>query len=437
MPYIYFETYGCQMNIAEAESLRHQALQRGHRLAEQPEEADFVIINTCSVRETAEARIIGRLGYYRMLNKQRPLRVVLMGCMSENVGLEMQKRFADVVSIVWGTYAKEEVFNFLDDISAAQNHLGFGAAYSFMPSKPSKEAPFKAFLPVSHGCNKFCSYCIVPHVRGKEHNRPFEDILDNAKALQDEGVLEICLLGQTIDTYRHQGRRLPDLLEALAVKTSIPRITFLTAHPREFLIESAQLMASFPSILSYLHLPLQSGSDRILSLMKRGYTNALYREKIAQIREACPGIVLSTDIIVGFPSETDEDFTETLALFKDTRYHEGFLYRYNTRPHTPAEHFEGQVDENVKLRRLDELVHTHRGILAEQLSTHVGEESSVLFDRETKYSLKNSDAPKKQYLGRTQQNLVCAVESSENLIGQIRSVRIKAAKEALVEGILI
>lgn len=439
MAYIFFETYGCQMNIAEADSLKAEAITRGHKITEGPEGADFVIINTCSVRQTAEIRIEGRLGYYRALNRtsDKNIRVVLMGCMSENVGLEMQKRFADIVSIVWGTYAKEEIFNYLDDTLAGQNHLGFGTAYSFMPAMPSKETPFKAFLPIAHGCNKHCSYCIVPHVRGLEQNRPFNDIIDNAKKLADEGVLELCLLAQTIDTYRYQGRHLPDLLDAVASKTGIPRITFLTAHPREFLIETAEVMKSHKNILNYLHLPLQSGNDKILQLMKRGYTNAFYREKINAIREACPDIALSTDIIVGFPTETDQEFEESLKLFEDIRYNEAFLYRYNTRPNTPAENFADQVPEDIKLKRLDTLIHVHRSILAKKLTQYRGVSTTALFDRESKYSLKKTDAAIKQYLGRTQENVVVAVESTTNLIGQILPINIKGSKEAILEGVLL
>ena len=439
MASLFFETYGCQMNLAEADSLKSDAVRRGHTVLNTHENADFVIINTCSVRETAEARIAGRLGFFRAYNNasSRPLSVILMGCMSENVGMEMQKRFSDIVKIVWGTYAKDEVFNYMDDLQAAHSHLGFGTAYSFMPAKPSKETPFKAFLPVAHGCNKFCSYCIVPHVRGKEQNRPFEDVIENAKQLESEGVLELCLLAQTIDTYRWQGKRLPDLLDALATKTSIPRITFLTAHPREFLIETAQLMNTHKSIISYLHLPFQSGSDRILSLMKRGYTNEQYRQKIDDVLKACPGISLSTDILTGFPTESDEDFNDTFKLFTDIGYSEAFIYRYNTRPNTPAEHYDNQVPEDIKLKRVDVLVKAHRANLAKQMEKRVGQTTEVLFDRESKHSLQNPDASPKQFLGRTRHNVVCAVHSTENLIGKILPVSITSSQEALVEGTLL
>ncbi|SFB80023.1 tRNA-2-methylthio-N6-dimethylallyladenosine synthase [Brevinema andersonii] len=438
MANIYFETYGCQMNLSEASSLSDKAKARGHKIVDNPENAHFVIINTCSVRLTAEERIEGRLGFYRALNRSldHDLKVILMGCMSENIGLDVQKRFADIVSIVWGTYNKDAVIDYLDDLDARTESLGFGAAYSFMPATPSKEFPFKAFLPVSHGCNKHCSYCIVPHVRGLEQNRPFQDIVDNAKKLAADGVIELCLLGQTIDTYCYENKRLPDLLEAVASQAGIQRITFLTAHPKEFLYETVELMNAYPNIMPYLHLPFQAGSNRVLRLMKRGYTRELYLEKIARIREIRPDIILSTDIIVGFPSETEQEFEETMDLFTEIRFNEAFMYRYNTRPNTPAEHFEGQVPEKEKLRRLDILVKKHRQILAEELLKHQGCEYTILFDRESKYSLK-SESGIKQYVGRTHNNLMCATLSAWDLIGKLARVRIQETRGAITIGELV
>lgn len=425
---LFFETYGCQMNIAEADSLTDQAVKRGHQIATQPEDADVIIINTCSVRLTAESHVIGRLGYYRTVNKEREdrdLRIILMGCMSENVGLEVKKKFSDIVSILWGTYNKDHFLDYLDDLQVKQESLGFGSAYSFMPATPSKEYPFKAYLPVSHGCNKHCSYCIVPKVRGLEKNRDFQEIIDNAKQLVDEGVKEICLLGQTIDTYKFDGKFFPDLLEAVAEQSGIERITFLTSHPREFLYETIELMNTYENILPFLHLPYQSGNTRILREMRRGYTIDQYVEKIEKIRKIRPDIILSTDIIVGFPTETEMEFEDTLNVLKQIRFNEAFMYRYNTRPNTPAENFEGQIPEEEKLRRLDILVKTHREIMSELLAQQVGAKTTALFDRESKYSDKIfAETGNKQYLGRTHNNSVCTIESPIDLRGQILPVEL-------------
>ncbi len=428
MAKLFFETYGCQMNLAEADSLSDRSASRGHTITERPEDADIFVINTCSVRLTAESHVIGRLGYYRTVNKERmdkDLRIILMGCMSENVGLEVKKKFSDIVSILWGTYNKEMFLEYIDDFAVKQDSLGFGAAYSFMPATASKEYPFKAYLPVSHGCNKNCSYCIVPRVRGLEKNRDFDEIIDNAKKLVDDGVKEICLLGQTIDTYRHEGKRFPELLEAVAAKSGAERITFLTSHPREFMYESVELMNTYDNIMPFLHLPYQAGNSRVLKAMKRAYTIEQYLEKIQKIRKIRPDIVLSTDIIVGFPTETESEFNDTLNVLKEVRFNEAFMYRYNTRPNTPAENYEGQIPEEEKLRRLDILVKSHRVIMSELLSAQVGRDTTALFDRESKYSDRIfKETGCKQYLGRTHNNTVCTIESPVDIRGQILPVHL-------------
>jgi len=428
MAKILFETYGCQMNIAEADSLIEKSILRGHKIVDTPEDADIIVINTCSIRLTAESHVIGRLGLYRTLNRQRQandqdFRVILMGCMSENIGLEVKKKFSDIVSILWGTYNKDEFLDFIDDLEVKKDSLGFGTSYSFMPATASKEYPFKAYIPISHGCNKFCTYCIVPKVRGLEKNRNFHDIIDNTKKLVDEGVKEICLLGQTIDTYVDNGKYFPDLLEVIACETGVERITFLTSHPREFLYKTIELMNTYPNIMPFLHLPYQSGSTAILKKMNRGYSKEEYIEKIQKIRQIYPDIILSTDIIVGFPGETEEDFLETLDLLKNLAFNEAFLYRYNTRPNTPAEQFKDQIPEEEKLRRLDILVKTHRKIMPTLLAKQIGKKTTVLFDRESKYSDKIfAETGEKQYLGRTHNNNVCTINSNTDLIGQLLDV---------------
>ncbi|MDK2818476.1 MAG: tRNA (N6-isopentenyl adenosine(37)-C2)-methylthiotransferase MiaB [Spirochaetota bacterium] len=441
MAKLFFETYGCQMNHAEADSLIPKSIQRGHSITERPEDADVIIINTCSVRLTAESHVIGRLGYYRMLNKERldrDLKIILMGCMSENIGLEVKKQFSDIVSILWGTYNKDLFLDYIEDFEVKQESLGFGAAYSFMPATASKEYFFKAYLPISHGCNKHCSYCIVPKVRGLEKNRDFQDVIDNAKQLVDEGVKEICLLGQTIDTYKYENKRLPDILETIARQSGAERITFLTSHPKEFLYETIELMNTYSNIMPFLHLPFQSGNSRILKEMKRNYTIEQYLEKVENIRKIRPNIILSTDIIVGFPSETEKEFEDTVETLKKVRYNEAFMYRYNTRPNTPAEKFTEQIPEEDKLRRLDILVKTHRGIMSELLAGQIGSQTTALFDRESKYSDKVfKETGQKQYLGRTLNNTVCILDSSIDLRGNIVPVELYDSLNAVMKAKLI
>ncbi|OHD55937.1 MAG: tRNA (N6-isopentenyl adenosine(37)-C2)-methylthiotransferase MiaB [Spirochaetes bacterium GWF1_51_8] len=415
------ENYGCQMNTAEADSLRALLSASGHTEEADPARAEVVLINTCSVRKTAEQRIVGRIGFYRGLNQQNgtSIRAVVMGCMSRPGGEALRKQFPDIVGLVWGTYHKERIVPLIERIASgaipAEDYLGWDA-FDFLDAAPDETFPFKAFVPVAHGCDNYCAYCIVPYVRGPEVHRPSDEILANISALKERGVMEICLLGQNVNSYRDGRSGFPELLARAATQSGIPRITFLTSHPKDFSKELADVMKEYPAVMPFLHLPFQAGSAGVLARMNRKYTPEQYMEKIAW-GKSVPGITLSTDILVGFPGETDDDFEATMRIVEDVRFNDAYMYRYSTRPGTAAEKMEGHVPEKIKLARLARLIARQKAIGRELLPAHIGESHTALMES---VSRKN----RHMLSGRTHSNLAVFVTGGKELIGRIVELKI-------------
>ncbi len=411
----FIENYGCQMNSSEKDSLHLNLLENGFIEAAGPFEADVAIINTCCVRKTAEERIEGRLGYYRGLRDKKgsSVKVVFMGCMAQNRGREIMDRFPDVVAAVWGTYNKDSVIEFIKQLSDNFNYLD-QKTYRFMEAAPETGHRFKSYVPISHGCNNYCSYCIVPHVRGKEVCRKSGDIIDNIQALIDKGVLEVTLLGQNVNSYRDGRIDFPELLDKISIKTGIQRLSFLTSHPRDFSKALADVIKTHDNILKTVHLPLQSGNDRILSLMNRNYTFDQYLEKIGWVKEI-PGVFISTDIITGFPTETDTEFLDTLNAMKIIRFDEAFMYYYNPRKGTPACSLKPILTIEIKKQRLAVLIKLQKQILSERLSHYIGFKTKALME-----SVSRKDP--NELTGRSQNGLMVFLKGNESMIGRILPV---------------
>lgn len=428
MARFYIENYGCQMNLSEADSLLLYLSEIGHRKVNAPAEADVVIINTCSVRRTAEDRIVGRLGFFRNLNNhsEHPIHVILMGCMAQNVGMELKKDFPDVLKLVWGTYNKEGIAHYLTELEGIKDSLEL-KDYNFMDAMPMSKFPFKSLLPISHGCDNFCSYCIVPVVRGRETHRKSADILDNAKRLVDSGVLDITLLGQNVNSYEDGSVRFPELMDKIANHSGVKRLTFLTSHPKDFSKELAAVISTTGNVIKQVHLPLQAANNRLLKLMNRKYTLEQYLEKIAWLKQI-PLLTISTDLIVGFPTETDAEYMDTLLTIRQVRYLEAFTYHYNTRPGTPAERLEGQVPEAVKKERLSILIAEQNHIKEEVLTTFVGLTMPVLIES---VSRKN----KSELIGSTNNGIKVFIESDKNNIGNIMKVHLTAVSGTGLKGV--
>ncbi len=425
----FIENYGCQMNLAEADSLRESIIKEGYEIVDTPLKADFVIINTCSVRKTAEDRIIGRLGFYRGLKQEEnpTIKVVLMGCMAQNIGKEIMEEFSDIVFSIWGTYNKQKLISLIEKY----NKIEYTELkdYEFMEATKEDKFPFKAFLPISHGCNNFCSYCIVPYVRGMEVNRKSEEIITNVKKLIDEGVVEITLLGQNVNSYNDGKLNFPELLDEISNKTEIKRLTFLTSHPKDFSKKIVEVIKANKNILKYVHLPLQSGNNRILQLMNRKYTIEKYLEHIEEIK-TIEDVVISTDIIVGFPGETEKEFLDTIDIVKKIRFNEAYMYYYNPRPGIKANELPDQIPEEERKRRLEYLIEVQNSIKIELLKQYIGKEFDVLFEAQSK---KN----KEEVFGRTINNLIVFTKANSELIGKISKIKINELQNSSLKAKLL
>ena len=348
------ESYGCQLNMAESAAIETMLLGRGLEKTENPDEADAVIINTCSVRKTAENRIWGRLGFYSAEKKKHPLTLIVTGCMAERMKDEL-KAEAPHVDAVIGTNEKAEIPGFIlgEPLEKLEGYRFLSSYY--------REGEFSSYVPIMNGCNNFCSYCIVPYVRGREVSRKVEDILSEIDRLEGNGVKEITLLGQNVNSYssEYEGMHVdfPTLLEIILPHlSSIRFVRFESPHPKDFSDHLISVIAENGRIAKHIHLPMQSGSSRILSLMNRKTTREDFLALAGRMKERIPGLTLSTDVMVGFPSETEEEYEETLSAMEALGCTEAFMYYFNPREGTRAATMDGQIDEDVRIKRLERLI---------------------------------------------------------------------------------
>ncbi|MCY3606014.1 MAG: tRNA (N6-isopentenyl adenosine(37)-C2)-methylthiotransferase MiaB [Gammaproteobacteria bacterium] len=361
---LFIRTFGCQMNEYDsarmADVLRES---RGYTLTDKPEEADLVLINTCSVREKPQEKLFSELGRYKALKRKRPeMKIGVGGCVASQEGDAIGKR-APYVDIIFGPQTLHRLPGLLQqsaDSSGPVVDIAFPAEEKFAELPAPKTASPVAHLSIMEGCSKYCSFCVVPYTRGEEISRPVADVLAEAIQLERQGVREINLLGQNVNGYRGVApsgglEDLAGLIRYVSKLKGIGRIRFTTSHPMEFDGRLIDAYARFDKLPSYLHLPVQSGSDSVLARMKRGYTADEYRDKIARLRRARPGISVASDFIVGFPGETEEEFADTLALVEDIGFDQSFSFMYSPRPGTPAERMEEQVPQDIRLRRLQRL----------------------------------------------------------------------------------
>lgn len=417
-------TFGCQMNARDSEKLRGILLEIGYREASE-ESADFVIYNTCTVRENANTRVYGRLGQLKPLKKKHPhMMIGLCGCMmQEPEVIEKLKKSYPFVDIIFGThnifkFAELIAERFATDRPVIDIWEGTEQIVENLPNQ--RKYFFKSGVNIMFGCNNFCSYCIVPYVRGRERSRSPQAILDEIRRLADDGVVEIMLLGQNVNSY---GKTLDTPVTFAALLTEIEkidkirRIRFMTSHPKDLSDELIQVMSRSEKICRHLHLPVQSGSSRILQKMNRHYTKEQYLALVDKIRKAVPGISLTTDIIVGFPGETEEDFQETLDLVRKVQYDSAFTFIYSRRTGTPAAAMEDQVPEEVVKDRFQRLLKEVQDIAAKTCSVHEGTTKEVLVE-----SLSEHDPS--MVTGRLSNNLLVHFPGNPDLIGKLIPVHL-------------
>ena len=444
----WLETYGCQMNKAEAGCLEHDLQAHGWAPAQTPQEAQVVILNTCSVRKTAEDRVWGRLGFYKAQKKDHSFRLVLMGCMSERLKEEILNQ-APHVDLLVGNFQKHLLVEVLDRgdafpeaASAAggdpaahrrcrEAHLVDAGRYHF--AERHSLSGFQAYLPIMHGCNNFCTYCIVPYVRGAGVSRNPESILAEIRRIQTpehdtgQAVREITLLGQNVNSYRFSEQdggilTFPALLRRIfPVLRGRTWLRFLTSHPKDMSAELIDLIASEPALCRHIHLPVQHGSNRILRAMGRKYTREQYLGLVGRIRKTIPEVSLTTDILIGFPGESEEDYELTLELMRQVRFEDAFTYRYNPREGTRAFELEDEVPERVKQERLSGVIAVQRRLTREARKCKLGRDVEVLVEGVSK---KNAA----ELLARTEGDEMVVFPGSPQQIGtfvrvQLRSLR--------------
>lgn len=410
------ESYGCQMNMAEASALDNELEKAGLERTEDAEKADAVIINTCSVRKSAEDRIWGRLSYFGHLKKSRKLKIVVTGCMAERLQEDLKKS-APFVDAVIGTNEKLSILSYLQD-----DRLERAERYSFEKSYYQK-GDFSSYVPIMNGCNNFCSYCIVPYVRGREVSRSVEDVLQEVRFLDSMGVKEITLLGQNVNSYSCDGVDFPGLLRLILKEVdNIEWIRFESPHPKDFSSQLIHLIATEKRIASHIHLPMQSGSSRILKLMNRKAGREDFIALVDRMRSEIPDLTFATDVMVGFPSETEEEYEETLSMMEYMHPLEAFMYYYNLREGTPAARMENQIDEKTKGRRLQNLIDIQMERLFAEKRERVGMVCKVLVTGNTRDD-------RSRYLGRNEHNEMFSFSSPTPLsAGRMVTVRASGLK---------
>lgn len=353
----YIETYGCQMNVAESNAMETMLKGRGWAEAASPEDADLAIINTCSVRKSAENRIWGRLGAYTHIKAQKAkdnesMTLVLTGCMAERLH-DSVKNDAPQIDFVIGNNDKLKLLDIVGDKESTPQE---SEKYVFTKAY-HKDGEFSSYVPIMNGCNNFCSYCIVPYVRGREVSRPVDEILEEVRQLDEEGVREITLLGQNVNSYDYEGCHFPQLLGMICRQCSnIQWIRFESPHPKDFSDELIEVIAREPKVAKHLHVPMQSGNTRILGLMNRRYTREKYLDLIDKIKQRVPNVTFALDIMVGFPGETEEEFMDTMSAVEAVGCIEAYMYYWNPREGTRACSMEGQLSDKEKQQRLQRLI---------------------------------------------------------------------------------
>jgi len=427
------------MNIAESAALALAGRESGWQEAANSGEADLVLLNTCSVRETAEQRVYGRLAQYMALKKKRPFTLVVAGCMAERLGDKLKKDYA--VDYVIGTSARSLFPLILESVEkgCAFAETAEKPVFSFSSFHHDFSSPFRSFVPIMHGCNNFCSYCIVPYVRGRELSRDPQSILEEIRLLGSRSVKEITLLGQNVNSYLWEDERLdfPGLLRLIAksvrkVTDSVDRrdlagesgvkwVRFLSSHPKDLSDELIRVLAENPVFCRHIHLCVQHGSNRVLSAMNRRYTREQYLGLVRRLRSAMPDLSLSTDILVGFPGETEDDLEETLALMEEVKFLYAYMYHYNPREGTAAFSLPGRIGAEVKRERLSRVIALQKRHTAELLKSRVGKKATVLIEG---ISRKNAD----ELISRTERDEMVVLPGNAASLGSFAQVTLSSLR---------
>ncbi len=437
MPSVYIKTYGCQMNERDSEQVARTFESRGYRLSGDESDADVILLNTCSVRDMAEQKAIGKMGMLRKLRRDRPHLVLgYLGCMAQSRGEELTQT-SPHVDLVVGTQKFHRVADHVDELLRRNFEARIDnerlpivdveeeeESQNTIREHTLKERQATAFVSIMQGCNMHCTFCIVPSTRGAERSRPIGEIVEEVRGLVAGGVREVTLLGQIVNLYgRHEfpkvGGLSPfvQLLEAVHGVEGLERVRFTSPHPIGFRTDLVEAFGRLPRLMEHVHLPVQSGSNRLLKAMHRAYTRERFLELVGQLRAVRPGIAVTTDVIVGFPGETEEDFAATCDLAREADFDNAFIFRYSKRKDTPAAEMAGQVEEDVKERRNQDLLALINANVERKLEACVGSRMEILCEGESRHNAE-------RLMGRTRTNKIVVFEGAERHVGQVMDVNV-------------
>ncbi|MDE7166593.1 MAG: tRNA (N6-isopentenyl adenosine(37)-C2)-methylthiotransferase MiaB [Bacteroidaceae bacterium] len=435
MKKLLIETYGCQMNVADSEIVASVMGMAGYEVCQDLQEADAIFLNTCSVRDNAEQKILSRLEYFNSLRRHgRRLILGVLGCMAERVRENLIENHG--VDLVAGPDSYMSLPDLIAQAELGQKainvELSLTETYRDIVPQRICGPHISGFVSIMRGCNNFCHYCIVPYTRGRERSRDAESILREVRDLRDRGYKEVTLLGQNVNSYRTDAPESPDfpgLLRRVARAVPEMRVRFTTSHPKDMSDETLRVIAEEPNVCRHIHLPVQSGSNEVLQRMNRKYTREWYLDRVEAIRRIVPDCGLSTDIFAGFCGETEEDHRLSLSLMQQCRYDSAFMFKYSERPGTyAARHMADDVPEEVKIHRLNELIALQNQLSAESNARCIGREYDVLTEGVSKRS-------KEQLYGRTEQNKVVIFDRKQHRIGETVRVRITESSSATLKGV--
>lgn len=440
MSNIYIETYGCQMNFADSEIVASLLQKEGHSVVTDIEQADYVLINTCAIRDNAEQRIRKRLRELRALQgRHKQLRIGILGCMAERLQSQLMVE-EENVSFVVGPDAYRRLPAILQQVrqqgaKAAETELSTTETYADIEPVRLGSNGISAYISIMRGCQNYCAYCVVPYTRGRERSRDPETIVAEARSLFNQGYKEVTLLGQNVNSYRFSsnGREVdfPELMHRVAEISPLLRVRFATSHPKDLSDKLLEVMASHSNICKCIHLPVQSGSDRMLKLMNRHYDSAWYLDRIAAIRRYMPDCSITTDVIAGFCTETEEEHQMTLEMFRKVRYDYAYMFKFSMRPDTyAAKHLQDDIPEAEKTRRLEEIIALQGEIALENNRKEIGKTFEVLVEGESHRS-------KEQLFGRNSQNKVIVFDRGDAKPGQYIMVKVTDCTAATLKGVRV
>ena len=426
----YIETYGCQMNVYDSELVSNMMKLSGYKQTNDLEVADAIFLNTCSIREKAEETVHNRLNNFQHLKRKKPSMLIgVLGCMAQNLK-DVLLEDKPYVDIILGPDSYRNLPKIIKDRTNSNTHLvdtKLSKYEIYDDMFPSRKEGINAWISIMRGCDKFCTFCIVPFTRGRERSRPVDNIIKEAKKAISEGFVEITLLGQNVNSYSTKEGSFPVLLEKLALLKGLKRIRYTSPHPKDINDDLLEVMSKYDNICKYIHLPLQAGSSKILRRMNRTYTKEQFIDLVSKIREYMPNCTLSTDIIVGFPGESEDDFVETLEVVEKVKFDFSYMFKYSSRPGTKASQYTDQIDESIKQDRLERLIALQKTMTLYNNRKLIGTEQYILIEKESKKS-------KEFWSGRTDGNVWTILKKGSESVGDIVDVVITDAQGVTLFG---